>query len=202
MQVNALPRAMPTPTDMNAASGRTGTATGAVALGLALLALPLALGGCHRHGGPTTPAPSAASARTAPKADAGDDLALADVLRTMAPAVTVGQRSAPVEARYDLPAAPVAGQPFKLELAVLPQAASPLVRVELQASEGLKLLDPAAAQSLERVQAGAVLRIPVTAQASAPGTQVIDIGVTLELPTGAESRAFAIPVIVAGAAGK
>ena len=185
---------------IKAESAPASAAAGALALGVLLLAVPLALGGCHRQPDSATPAPAAPKAPL--KADAAVELTVADVTRTMAAAVTVGPRTAPVEARYDLPVAPVVGQAFKLNIAILPHAASPLVRVELTGSEGLKLLDPVTAQSLERVQAGAVLRVPVTAQASAVGTQVIDVGVTLELPTGPESRAFAIPVIVAGAAGK
>ena len=187
---------------LQAASAPAGAPAAARLLGPLLLALLLALGGCHRQPQSATPAATAAAPKLPARADAGGDPAVADVMRTMAAAVTVGPRTAPVDARYDLPAAPVTGQTFRLDIAVLPQAASPLVRVELAASEGLKLLDPVTAQSLERVPAGAVLRVPVTAQASVPGTQVIDVAVTLELPTGPESRAFAIPVIVAGTAGK
>jgi hypothetical protein len=164
--------------------------------------LPLAFAGCHRSPEPGPPTTAPAATRAPPKTDDGIDPAVAEVNRTMAIAVTVGPRTAPVEARYDLPVAPVTGQSFKLDIAVLPQAASPLVRVELHSSEGLTLIEPTAAQSLERVQAGAVLHVPVTAEATVPGTHVIDVGVTLELPAGPESRAFEIPVIAAGATGK
>jgi hypothetical protein len=184
-----------------AASAPLGPSARALAFGL-LLALPFALGGCHREPESATPAAAPSASRATSSSGAAVDPAVAEATRTMAAAVTVGARTAPVEARYDLPAAPVAGQAFKLDIAVLPQAASPLVRVELRADEGLTLLDPVAAQSLERVQAGVVLHVPVTARASVPGTHVIDVGVTLELPTGPETRAFAVPVIVAGTAGK
>ena len=173
----------------------------ALALGL-LLATPLALAGCHRQSDPATKPASPAAARPAPKADSSAEPGAADPSRTMAAAVTLGPRTAPVEARYDLPAAPTPGQVFKLDIAILPQAASPLVRVELRPSKGLTVLDPVTAQSLERVQAGAVLRLPVTLQAAAAGTHVLDVAVTLELPTGPESRAFAVPLIVTGGQGK
>ena len=180
-----------------------GASTGAPVLGLLPLAvLLLALGGCHRQPEPAAPPPTAAAPKAPPKADAGVDPAVAEVSRTMATAVTVGPRTAPVEARYDLPGVPVIGLGFKLDLAVLPQAASPLLRVELRASEGLTVIDPVATQSLEHVQAGAVLHVPVTLQATTTGTHVLDVGVTLELPTGPESRTFAVPVIVASAPGK
>jgi hypothetical protein len=174
---------------------------GALALGL-VLALPGLLGGCHRAPEPATPPSTPAASKPTASSAAAVESGVADATRTMAVAVTVGARTAPVEARYDLPAAPVAGQAFKIDVVVLPQAASPLVRVELKADEGMTVVEPAAAQSLEKVQAGAVLHVPVTAQASVPGTHVIDIGVTLELPTGPETRGFAIPVIVSGATGK
>lgn len=173
----------------------------ALALGL-LLATPLALASCHRQPDPANTPASPAAPRPAPKAASSTEPGAVDPSRTMAAAVTLGPRTAPVEARYDLPAAPAPGQAFKLDVAILPQAASPLVRVELRPSEGLTVLDPLAAQSLERVQAGAVLHVPVTLQAAAAGTHVLDVAVTLELPTGPESRAFAIPLIVTGGQGK
>ena len=173
-----------------AASTVLGTPAGALALGL--LALACLLGGCHRAPDSATPAPAPPASKPTPSAAAAVDPGVAEATRTMAAAVTVGARTAPVEARYDLPAAPVVGQAFRIDLVVLPQAASPLVSVELKADEGLTVLDPVAAQSLEKVQAGAVLHVPVTAQGAAAGTHVIDVGVTLELPTGPETRALSL----------
>jgi len=179
------PHARPSLTDVR----RTCRAAGlACALGALLLA------GCQR-GGPAVPA-SATSARKAPQHEAAVDPAVANANRTMAYGVTVGDSAAPVESRFDLAVAPVAGVPFTVGLAILPGAPVSVLRLEVSAEEGLAVLEPAAEVTREKVPAGSVITLPLTLQSAEAGTRVVTVKATLDLPEGPQSRTFAFPVLV------
>jgi hypothetical protein len=167
----------------------------------AVLACLLVLGGCHRSEGPdaATPAPSAPNKAT-PAAVVHVDPAVADATRTMAAGVPVGASTAPVEVRFDLLTIPAAGQPFQVDVGVLPKAPAPVLHIEVSGSDGLSIDSPDAPLSVEKVQAGTLEKVTVTATSAKAGTRVLDVKVTLELPGGAETRDFVFPVIIAGGA--
>jgi hypothetical protein len=163
-----------------------------------LVLLLLAGAGCQRGGDAAAPAGPAKPAARPPVVHDQVDPAVAEANRRMAAAVPMGAGAAPVDARFELKSAPQPGHSFELEIAVLPQATSPVVHVELQPSEGLTIESPEGPVNFEKVQGGSLERLTVKATSAQPGTRVLGLRVTLELPSGAESREFAFPVIVGG----
>jgi hypothetical protein len=153
------------------------------------------LGGCHRGENTANNAARPATPSAAPGADA--DPAMADALKGMAPGVSLGPSDAPVDVRFGLPSWPVSGQPFTVQVAVLPGAAIPTIRVDVTSDADLKIIAPTATVALDKVAAGAPQTMEITAQSSEPGARVINVTVTADLPTGPLARAFAYPVIVA-----
>ena len=136
------------------------------------------------------------TAKKAPPAEPGVDPAVTEALRTMVGGVGVGNATAPVDVRFALAQMPMAGVPFTLEVAVLPQAPSPVLRIEVRGGEGLAISEPSGPVQLEKVQAGTVQRLKVVATSTGTGTRVIGVTATLELPTGPEGREYAFPVVV------
>ena len=170
---------------------------GFAALGL-LLATVAGLAGCQRSDTEATPATAggpAAHASAAPSVDAG----VASAMRTMAAGVRMGAGNAPVEVRFELSSVPVQGQPFEVDVAVLPQATTPVLRIAIEGGSGLSLLAPAAPVAIEKVQAGSVEHVTVRATSTDAGTRVLTVKVTFDFPAGAESRDFAFPLIVGAA---
>lgn len=139
--------------------------------------------------------PAKAGARPTTAADATDPAMIELVKRTTA-ATTIGSSLAPVEVRFEYGAAPTPGQPVAIELAVLPQAAVPTLRVELVAPAELKIVDPAGPVTFDKVQAGTIETVRVQAVAERTGTTTLRAIVTLEQPTGQERRVFELPVVV------
>ena len=150
---------------------------------------------CHRGENAASTAAKKAAPTAAPTADV--DPAVASAMKTMAPGVGLGPSDAPVDVRFGLPAWPVSGQPFKVQVAVLPSAAIPTLRVDVTSDADLQIVEPTASVALEKVAAGTAQTVEITAQSSEPGARVINVTVTAELPTGPLARAFAYPVIVA-----
>jgi hypothetical protein len=128
------------------------------------------------------------------------DPAVAEANRTMASGVPLGTSTAPLEVRFDLATVPVPGTPFAVEVAVLPAAPAPVLRLEVTGGEGLSILDPDGPVNFEKVQAGSVSRLHVKASAAAVGTRLVQVRATLELPDGPETRTFAFPVVIAATA--
>jgi hypothetical protein len=162
---------------------------------IAAAALVVALSGCHRGENTASTAARQAKPSAAPEADS--DPATSNALKGMAPGVSLGPSDAPVDVRFGLPAWPVSGQPFTVQVAVLPATAIPTLRVDVSSDADLKIIAPTATVALDKVAAGAAQTVEITAQSNEPGARVINVTVTAELPTGPLARAFAYPVIVA-----
>jgi hypothetical protein len=143
--------------------------------------------------GPKPAAPAAAEDEPDPEVVA--------VQQQMPRAVTVGAATAPVELRFDLATAPRPGEPFTLELAVLPQSALLSLRAVITGSHGLEVVSPAEGLAFERLQAGSVHRFTITAVSARPGTRVVNVAMRLELPTGPANRTFGVPVVVGSPSG-
>ncbi|MBS0394454.1 MAG: hypothetical protein JSR54_07480 [Proteobacteria bacterium] len=153
------------------------------------------LGGCHsEHRGTVASPPKAAAPQLTPAP--GVDPAVAEVNRTMAYGVPLGSSGAPLEVRFDLAHVPAPGETFTLDVAVLPTAPAPVLRVEVSGDDGLTVTEPDGPVSFEKVQAGTVSRVQVKASSATAGTRVVHVTATLELPAGAETRSFAFPVVV------
>jgi hypothetical protein len=161
------------------------------------------LAACQRGGDESKP-----EAGTRPQAkkqlaptDSAPDAAIAEANRKMAAGVPVGASTAPVEVRFEIDSAPVAGEPFDISVAVLPGAPTPVLHIEVRASEGLIVVAPDGPVSIEKVQAGTLERLAVKASSARTGTRVLSVKVTLELPSGAQSRDFAFPLLIGTAGG-
>ena len=171
----------------------------APACAVLLLAVGCGLGACERGGGTAAPQVARPSKKVAPAADPGIDPAVDAANRTMVGGVPVGTSSAPVDVRFMLPAAPAPGVPFTIEVAVLPQAPAPVLRIEVRPGEGLVVADPTGPVVLEKIQAGTVQRLSIKASSAGSGTRVIGVAVTVELPGGAEGREYDFPIVIAAA---
>ena len=155
-------------------------------------------GDCHRGEGPAkAAAPSKRAARPAAVVDVDP---VVDAGRRMAAGVPMGNGTAAVEVRFDLSAAPVSGQPFNVEIAVLPQVPAPVLHIEVLPGEGLAVDSVDGPLSIEKVQVGSLARLMLHASSAKPGTRVLGIKVTLDQPSGAEWREFDFPVVVAAPA--
>ncbi len=176
---------------------RTDDTLSALRTGLLLVAVATAAA-CHR-GEPANPAaaPAKGPAHAVVPVDADP---VVDAGKRMAAGVPMGNGTAPVEVRFDLASVPRAGQPFEVEIAVLPQAPSPVLRIDVLPGDGMAVDTIDGPLSVEKVQAGGLARLFVKMSSAQAGTHVLGIKVTLEQPGGAESREFAFPVVVGGGA--
>jgi hypothetical protein len=168
---------------------------------LALALLLAALGGlasCNRSDPGVAPA-AAGSSAPKPGAALNVDPGVLAASRTMAAGVRMGTGTAPVEVRFDLATPPVQAQPFQVDVAVLPEATTPLLHVVVDGGSDLTVLAPDSPVAIEKVQAGTVEHLAVRATAAGAGTRVLTVKVTFDFPTGAESREFAFPLIVGAA---
>jgi hypothetical protein len=169
----------------------------ATALSLPLvLAGAALLAGCGHKDEPMTSNIFHPTKKKVVAAEPGVDPAVTEANRTMIGGVALGAGNAPLDVRFALATAPAAGAPFTLDVAVLPQAPAPVLRIDVRGSEGLSVTEPAGSVQLEKVEAGTVQRFKVIASSVAPGTRVVSVKATLELPTGAEAREYAYPIVV------
>ena len=170
---------------------------------LALAGLALAgflLAGCGSGGGgPAATASKPASKKAAaPPAEPAIDPAVVEANRTMASGVPIGTSTAPLEVRFDLASVPRPGETFQVDVAVLPAAPAPVLRLEVTGGEGLTIVEPDGFVAFEKVQAGSVTRLKIRASSAAAGTRLVQVRATLELPGGPESRVFAFPIVIGG----
>ncbi len=154
-----------------------------------LVAGALLIGGCQRGAAP-------AAAQSARSADPAGDPDVLNANRVMAAGVPIGKTTAPVDVRFNLGAVPRPGEPFALEVAVLPRGPVPLMQVDVSSSEGLNILEPAGQVTREKVQAGSLVHVHVRASAAATGTYIVQVRTTLELMDGSEADEFAFPILV------
>jgi hypothetical protein len=164
--------------------------------GVGLAALLLA--GCHSGGdGPAPVAGKPAAKKAAPPpSEPSVDPAVAEANRTMVSGVPIGTSTAPLDIRFNLGTVPGPGEPFEIDVAVLPEAPAPVLRLEVTGGEGLTVIDPEGSVAFEKIQAGSVTRLKVHASAATTGTRLVQVRATLELPGGPESRVYAFPVVI------
>ena len=169
--------------------GRADPSIRAAAL-VAIASLALLLACCQRR--------DAAVAKAQPHrtAEAGIDPAVLNAGKVMAAGVPIGTTTAPVDVRFNLGSVPRPGEPFALDVAVLPRGAVPLLLVDVRSSDGLAILEPTASEKRERVQDGSLVHVRVRASAATAGTYVVHVRTTLQLVDGSASDEFAFPVMV------
>lgn len=171
---------------------------GRIALGIALLGAVAWAAGCSRKPAEEEPAPGAATPAEPDKAAATGQPPQASAEpaedRT-AEAVVTSKTSAPVDLRYDLPAKPVPGQSFEIELAFKVRAAADTLEVEVTGMPGL-LVETGTSHRYAAVVGGETYAARVSARADAPGLYYLGVVAKMITPVQTEARTFSIPVAV------
>ncbi len=117
----------------------------------------------------------------------------------LAMAVVSGSTLAPIEAHFNVPAAPVLNTPFKVELVVTAGAVAPVMTVEVTGEEGLSIRAPMTLVSFDKLAAGRDVQVVIEAQASTPGAHLVHAVAVMGLPSGPQSKTFVLPVLVSTA---
>jgi hypothetical protein len=113
----------------------------------------------------------------------------------MANAVATGKTSAPVDLKYDLLARPDVGQPFEIELALLPRVSAGALEVEVTGIPGLVVVSGGTAR-FDGVVTGGRHVAKVTVQADAAGIYYANVVVRMVNQAQTEVRTFSVPVVV------
>jgi hypothetical protein len=125
---------------------------------------------------------------------AADVVAASDA--DMVSAVTAANTTKPISLKFRIGSRPVVGKPLKLELAVLPDSPTRIVRVHLifQPSEGLAVVGEHE-MDIDEIAAQSRVQRELTLQPLQPG--VLSLTATAVVDTDAESisRSYTIPLI-------
>jgi len=161
---------------------------------LAVFAVAAVLAACGRGEEETaaTPAPPAADGKAADVAaappESPDD-------KRKANAVATGKVAAPVDLKYDVLAKPDVGQPFEIELALLPRLAADALEVEVTGIPGLTVVSGGASR-FEGVTAGERYVAKVLVQADSQGILYVNVVARMITQVQTEARTFSVPVVV------
>jgi hypothetical protein len=162
---------------------------------LAVVALVAVLAACGRGEEETTATPASPPAADGKAADAAAAPAESPDDKRMANAVATGKVAAPVDLKYDVLAKPDVGQPFEIELALLPRLAADALEVEVTGIPGLTVVSGGASR-FEGVTAGERYVAKVLVQADAQGIYYANIVAKMITPAQTEARTFSVPVVV------
>jgi hypothetical protein len=100
-----------------------------------------------------------------------------------------------VDLKYDLLARPDVGQPFEIELALLPRASASVLEVEVTGVPGLVVVGGGTAR-FDGVATGGRHVTKVTVRADAAGIYYANVVVRMVSQAQTEARTFAVPVVV------
>jgi hypothetical protein len=156
-----------------------------------LASLAVACGGGDEKSAADKAAPADAAAKAskqAAAAKAAEDDGLAN-------AVAVGKTAAAVDLKYNLVARPALGQPFELELVLLPRVAADALEVQATGMPGLVVAGGARA-TFNQVVAGEKYAAKVLLQVSEPGLYYVGVTAKLVNKVQTDSRTFSVPVVV------
>lgn len=164
---------------------------------LAVVALAAVLAACGRgeDQAAVTPAPSATAeggATDAAPVETPEDKRLAN-------AVPTGKTAAPVDLKYDVLAKPQVGQPFEIELALLPRLAADALEIEVTGIPGLAIVSGGVAK-FEGVSSGDRHVARVLVQADAAGIYYANVVARMITQSRSEARTFSVPVVVGNVA--
>jgi hypothetical protein len=164
---------------------------------LAVVALAAVLAACGRgeEQAAVTPVPSVTAeggATDAAPVETPEDKRLAN-------AVPTGKTAAPVDLKYDVLAKPQVGQPFEIELTLLPRLAADALEVEVTGIPGLVIVSGGVAK-FDGVSSGERHVARVLAQADAPGIYYANVVARMITQSRSEARTFSVPVVVGNVA--
>ncbi|MFI4891371.1 MAG: hypothetical protein ACHQIL_12645 [Steroidobacterales bacterium] len=167
---------------------------GAPAARLAACAALLVLGACH--GKEHQDAATALAAKHAAAAAKQHVATGAEQTAGMVEAATMGKATAPLQLKFELPVRPVAGQPFAINLALIPGIAAQSATLQFGDSVGLVIAD-ASDRQIGAVMPDTPYRQEVTLSGAADGVYFLAVNATLKHEETVETRAYSIPIIVA-----
>ncbi len=159
---------------------------------LAVVVLAATIAACGR--GEEEQAASTPAAAPAPAGEVAAPVESPDDKR-MANAVATGKLGAPVDLKYDVLAKPDVGQPFEIELALLPRLAADALEVEVTGIPGLTVVSGGASR-FEGVTAGERYVAKALVQAEAPGIYYANVIAKMITQVQTEARTFSVPVVV------
>jgi hypothetical protein len=163
---------------------------------IAVVALAAVLAACGRDkeevaGNQAAPVPEGATngaAAAPPVVENPDD-------QRMANAVVTGKTAAAVDLKYDVLAKPDVGQPFEVELALLPRVAADTLEVEVTGVPGLTIVSGGAFK-FDAVTASSRHTAKVLVRADAPGLYYANVIARLVSKVQTDARTFSVPVVV------
>jgi hypothetical protein len=159
----------------------------------ALASLAVACGGGDEKAAADKAAPAGAAAKAAKQAAA--DAAKAAEDDGLANAVAVGKTAAAVDLKYNLAARPAIGQPFEVELVLLPRVAADTLEVQATGMPGLVVAGGAEAK-FNQVVAGEKYAAKVLLQVTEPGLYYVGVTAKLVNKVQTDSRTFSVPVVI------
>jgi hypothetical protein len=157
------------------------------------LALAVFLASCSRE-----PEAPAVPATGAPQAQAASR-AVQDPAATSVAAVAVGTTALPLTIRFDIPAAPLVGQPAKVTLTIA--TAQPLEHVEIDSSSAALQIDEATAKlALDGLEPGKPRQVDLAFTPQSAGLADVELDVRVQTESGPLQSRYAIPVLSTTAA--
>jgi hypothetical protein len=112
----------------------------------------------------------------------------------MANAVATGAGAA-VDLQYELAPRPEVGQPFEIELSLIPGVPADTLDVQLNATSGLRVTSTETIR-FEGVQAGERYASKAMVIGDAPGLYYVGLVVRMATQVQADTRTFSIPVVI------
>jgi hypothetical protein len=159
----------------------------------ALASLAVACGGGNGNSAADKAAPADAAGKSSTQAAAAAAKAAED--DGLANAVAVGKTAAAVDLKYNLAARPALGQPFELELVLLPRIAADTLEVQATGMPGLVVAGGAAAK-FDQVVPDEKYAAKVLLQVTEPGLYYVGVTAKLVNKVQTDSRTFSVPVVV------
>lgn len=164
------------------------------ALALTVLAsLAVACGGGDEKSAADKAAPADAAGDASKQAATAAAKAAAD--DGLANAVAVGKTAAAVDLKYNIAARPAIGQPFEVELVLLPRMAADALEVQATGMPGLVVAGGADAK-FDQVVAGEKYAAKVLLQVTEPGLYYVGVTAKLVNKVQTDARTFSVPVVV------
>ena len=159
----------------------------------ALASLAVACGGGDGNSAADKAAPADAAGTASKQAAAAAAKAAAD--DGLANAVAVGKTAAAVDLKYNLGARPALGQPFELELVLLPRMAADTLEVQATGMPGLVVAGGASAK-FNQVVPDEKYAAKVLLQVTEPGLYYVGVTAKLVNKVQTDARTFSVPVVV------
>lgn len=160
-----------------------------------------ALAACGRGEKQASPAPAPAvesapaTAGTGAESPAPADQNFADAVEDAKATATSGKAAAAVDLKYDVLAKPQPGQPFEIELVLVPRLPADVLEVEVTPIPGVTIVSGGTAR-FEKVEPATRYTTRVLARVEAAGLYYFGVMARMSTQVQVEARAFSVPVVV------